>query len=75
MEKIENKELCSKCGGRCCKKSDCDYAPKDFKSLGINDLYEKLEEGNISIVSVVILKKIKGKTLVTPFLYLRARNS
>lgn len=44
MEKQENKDICRCCGGKCCKKSGCDYAPKDFESLKINDLYNKLEE-------------------------------
>lgn len=74
MERIENKEICRECGGKCCKKSGCDYSPRDFKALGINDLYNKLEEGNISIVATVIFKKMKDKLLATPFLYLRARN-
>lgn len=75
MDKIENKEMCSVCGGKCCIKSGCDYAPRDFKSLGINDLYKKLEEGNISIVAAIIFRKVKEKMLVEPFLYLRARNT
>ena len=74
MDKIENKDVCKNCGGRCCKKSGCDYVPHDFNSLNINDLYNKLEEGNISIVSAVIIDKIKDKTMAIPFLYLRARN-
>ena len=27
----ENKELCSKCGGRCCKSCGCELFPEDFK--------------------------------------------
>ena len=26
----ENKEICKKCGGFCCKKSGCDYFVSDF---------------------------------------------
>lgn len=29
----ENKELCAKCGGICCKKSGCDYFVSDFQSM------------------------------------------
>lgn len=47
----ENKELCSKCGGRCCKKSGCDYYVSDFKSIDKNTIIKVLETGNVSIVS------------------------
>ena len=51
MERVENREICGKCGGKCCKKSGCDYSTKDFNDLSVNAIYKKLEEGNISIVS------------------------
>lgn len=71
----ENQELCTKCGGSCCKKSGCDYSATDFDSLKINDLELKLKEGNISIVSVLTFKELKNYKLTTQsFLYLRARN-
>lgn len=72
---IENKSICSKCGGVCCKKSGCDYASYDFKDLSFNGLLSTLEEGNISVVAVLQFEKLKtGKLFVNPFLYLRARN-
>lgn len=74
MEKIENKEMCKICGGYCCKKSGCDYAPSDFKALGVNDLAKILESGNISIVAALKFSFAKDKLIATPFLYLRARN-
>lgn len=70
----ENKELCKTCG-ICCKKSGCDYWVSDFENLSFNHLYEKLMEGNISIVSTIIFEKLpNGKLYTNLFLYLRARN-
>lgn len=61
--------------GFCCKKSGCDYATSDFDNLGINALYEKLVQGNISIVSYLTFKRLgNGMLIATPFLYLMARN-
>ena len=71
---FENKDICSKCKGVCCKKSGCDYSASDFEHLNTNFLYEKLKEGKISIVSYQDFKQIKGKITSTSFLYLRARN-
>jgi len=41
---LENLELCKKCGGRCCKKSGCDYIPDDFQELTFNYLFNVLSE-------------------------------
>lgn len=72
---LENKEICSLCKGRCCKKSGCDYATYDFKDLSTNGLYQALESEEISIVAALKFEKLKtGKLYVNPFLYLRARN-
>ena len=74
--KIENIELCAKCGGFCCKKSGCDYIPSDFKSLAMNDIVEILDKGNVSIVAQLLFTRLKnGKLVCEPFLYLRARNT
>lgn len=71
----ENKELCRECGGKCCKKSGCDYYPSDFEVLNKSAVLELLKTGNVSIVSALIFSKTKeGKDVVSPFLYLRARN-
>lgn len=75
MEKFENKDLCKACGGKCCKKSGCDYASTDFNNLGINSLYEILVEGRISIVAGIVFEILpNGKLFATPILSLRARN-
>ncbi len=76
MERVENREICSKCGGKCCKKSGCDYSTKDFNDLSLNAIYQKLEEGNISIVSFLEFNRLpNGRMTCIPFLYLRARNT
>jgi Fe-S-cluster containining protein len=74
MENTENKDLCSECGGMCCKKSGCDYATRDFTTINKNKLAEVLSEGNTSIVAALQFKRIKEKLIVIPFLYLRVRN-
>ena len=76
MERVENREICGKCGGKCCKKSGCDYSTKDFNDLSVNAIYKKLEEGNISIVSFLEFNRLpNGRMACRPFLYLRARNT
>ena len=73
--KHEDRDVCRECGGFCCKKSGCDYSPKDFKDLSLNGVLNILECGNISIVSVVSFELLpNGKKCCTPFLFLRARN-
>ena len=76
MSMYEDKDICRECGGFCCKKSGCDYSPRDFSDLSINKLHEKLLEGNISIISYLEFKRSgNGKLYAEPFLYLRARNT
>lgn len=71
----ENKELCKKCGGMCCKKSGCDYFTSDFSVINKNSIIKALESGNISIVSTLDFDTLNNGTKVAiPFLYLRARN-
>lgn len=49
MKKIENKQLCKKCGGRCCKRMGCHYSPEDFKEITYESLKKEIEKGFISI--------------------------
>lgn len=71
----ENKELCTQCGGKCCKKCGCDYLPRDFKDLSTNGLVNKILEGNISVVSTLTITKLpNGGEAITPILLLRERN-
>lgn len=72
---MENLEICKKCGGKCCKKSGCDYLPSDFTDLSFKGILSKLEEGNISVVSAIKFEELhNGRIYANPFLYLRARN-
>lgn len=75
MNKIENKDICRECGGYCCKKSGCDYFVSDFENMKIDYLNSILQEKRTSIVSALDFKRLSnGKLIVTPILYLRARN-
>lgn len=72
---LENKEICAKCGGKCCKKSGCDYFVSDFDEINKNKLLEILATGNVSITSALRFKMLpSGQKYIVPFLYLRARN-
>lgn len=71
----ENESLCKQCGGKCCKKCGCDYLPNDFTDLSTNGLVEKILEGNISIVSTLLIDHLpNGGEALTPILLLRERN-
>ena len=66
MQGYENKNICSSCGGVCCKKSGCDYFVSDFPSITKSEILKALETGNISIVAGVDIQKINGKTIAFP---------
>jgi hypothetical protein len=46
---VENKELCRKCGGVCCKNMACHFSPDDFPEITFNALKAEIEKGHISI--------------------------
>lgn len=72
---FENKDLCKKCGGKCCKKSGCDYFVSDFDVINKSNLVKLLDTGNVSIVAALSFKTLRnGEKIVEPVLYLRARN-
>ena len=73
--KNEDMDLCSKCGGMCCKKCGCDYGITDFYDRTYNGLKESLDKGDKSIVAVLNFKPLKnGGNIIEPILYIRARN-
>lgn len=75
MEINENTEVCKNCGGRCCKKSGCDYWPSDLPDRTYKGILKFLENGKVSIVAMMNFKRINGKLCNFPFLYLRGRNT
>lgn len=72
--KYENKDICKKCGGRCCKKSGCDYFISDFENMTTNYLENFLKQGYASIVALLDIYELNGKYVIEPILTLRARN-
>ncbi|MBR3153109.1 MAG: hypothetical protein IKF52_05900 [Clostridia bacterium] len=65
-----NSEICSNCGGKCCKKCGCHFSPYDFKEISFEYLKEEIKKGYISI------DNIDGDDFfIRGFIYiLRARN-
>lgn len=52
MIQYTNKELCKRCGGRCCKSSGCLYAPEDFEEISFNSLMELYEKNKVMFMHV-----------------------
>lgn len=75
VETNENTEVCKNCGGRCCKKSGCDYWPSDLPDKTYKGILKFLENGKVSIVAMMNFKRINEKLCNFPFLYLRERNT
>lgn len=73
-EKFEDKSICEKCGGLCCKKSGCGYVIEDFPSFKLMDLKAKLDEGNISIKTVLYTHTVNGRDKLDKILVLKARS-
>lgn len=75
MEKFEDKSICAKCGGYCCKKCGCDYFVSDFESMKIDYIMNVLNEGRTSIVAFLNFRRLSNDKLICePILALRARN-
>ena len=72
--KYENKNICAECGGRCCKKSGCDYFITDFESMSTAYLEEFLKQGYASIVALLNVDELNGRYIIEPVLTIRARN-
>jgi len=45
MENNENKELCQKCGGACCKRHPCQVFPCDLKVVNVYEVLNLLKSG------------------------------
>ncbi len=75
MEKIENREICAKCGGYCCRKSGCDYFVSDLKATSLEYIEALLDTGRVSIIALLKFGRTpKGVITCTPILSLRSRN-
>lgn len=51
---LENRELCRKCGGTCCKETGCYYSADDFKVINSRSIKDLLNEGYTSIGSDIL---------------------
>lgn len=67
---LQNLELCSRCGGSCCRNTGCSYLPIDFKDMSFSSLKKELEKGYISIIAQIIIIDYKVKVN----LFMRTRN-
>lgn len=69
-------DICTKCGGRCCKKSGCTYLPEDFDRLTYNYLLELLKEEPVSIISQIYIDADKNnKFFWYPVLMMSVKNN
>lgn len=66
---LENKSICSKCGGLCCKRNGCIYSTENFKSIDFDTIQKVLDSGKASITAEL---KCYSEFL-SIYLYLRAR--
>lgn len=74
-ERIEDLDICRKCGGMCCIKCGCDYGAGEFIDKTYNSLLDSLSIGDKSIVATLDFQKVgKDKLVAIPILYIRARN-
>lgn len=72
LNELINPEICSECGGKCCKKSGCSYSPYDFESQSFNYLHQHLENGTSSITCT--FEMWENPYRITPVLSIRKRN-
>ena len=56
-----NKELCEKCGGKCCKYCGCHFSPHDFKEITYESLKREIKKGYISIEWVALNSWNEGR--------------
>lgn len=76
MLELENKDICKKCGGKCCKHCGCLWFPQDFKCISVSEIEKVLESGSTSIVATPNVTEYRGRLYVVGLiLTLRARNA
>lgn len=49
ISKNVNSQICSECGGQCCKRCGCQFSPDDFEEISFDFLKKEIEKGYISI--------------------------
>lgn len=64
MIQYTNQKLCKKCGGRCCKKESCLYAPEDFEEITFENLLELYQKEQIMFSSVLDYTETKIKAWI-----------
>lgn len=69
-----NKELCTKCGGKCCKESGCIYFVNDFSEINEEIITELLNTNRVSIASDINFELVNNQIKLKLILYLRSRN-
>lgn len=52
MIQYTNKELCSQCGGKCCKDESCLYAPEDFEEITFETMLKAYKEGRVMFTCI-----------------------
>lgn len=68
---MENKSICAKCGGECCKNSGCDFSSHDFAVISEKELQQYMDKGLISIGCDIGINE--NNELIT-FLFVKMRN-
>lgn len=75
MSRIEDKDICNECGGKCCKERGCSYAPSDFKDgLTLEKVLEKIATGTVSITMICGWIQEDDKTTLHPVLLLKEKD-
>lgn len=72
---FENRSICAKCGGLCCKRSGCSYYVSDIKEMTVEYIIKMLDSGQTSVAGNILFKKNnEGKIYSEYYLFLRTRN-
>jgi len=75
MDNLVNSDICTKCGGLCCKRGGCTYFVSDFENIKIDVIEKALDSGRVSIIATLEFDRLpSGKLIANPILFLRARN-
>ncbi len=74
MNIYENKNICAKCGGKCCLEGGCDYLVSDIEEFNIQNFCDLLESGKASIKAILNENEIESKKNIEVILILKSRN-